>query len=123
MAFASQGTISVEFSDGLTALYFVPDQDYSNKHAKRKFAVFVELGNGNGAVDAIIREYGLDNNDVGVKVTVVGEELKEAVRGAWHSKVEVQVREDEVDAAGEETALAADQPPQLILTGIRIPVR
>ena len=128
MAHASQGTISVEFSDGRTTLYFVPVQDYSNKHGKKKLAVFVQLGDGNGAVDAIVREY---KDDVGVKIAVLGDELKDAVRGAWRStKVEVQVRparEREVDAAVEEPAaagaVAVAQPAPLVLTGIRIPAR
>ena len=116
MAYTSQGTVSVDFGGKQTTLYFVPEQDYSSKHKDMKFAIFVQREDGNGTAKALIREYGRNNDDVGVEIVVKKKLIKHAVRGAWHStKVEVQVKEKKKnDAAG---------GMKLVLTRIRIPVR
>lgn len=116
MAYTSQGTVSVDFGGKQTTLYFVPEQDYSSKHKDMKFAIFVQREDGNGTAKALIREYG-NNDDVGVEVVVKKKLIKHAARGAWHStKVEVQVKEKEVDVDGTKVM-------KLVLTRIRIPAR
>lgn len=128
MAYTSQGTIDVEFSDGQLKLYFVPEQGYSNKHKNANFAIFVRLGrDGNGVPNAIIRKY--DPKKDGVEIMVEEPLLEIAVRGASQQiKVEVQVVESGVnDPAGNGEATpapaAAGDLPSLELTGIRIPAR
>ena len=128
MAYTSQGTIDVEFSDGQMKLHFVPEQGYSNKHKNTNFAIFVRLGSdGNGIPNAIIREY--DPKKDGVEITVEEPLLDIAVRGASQQiKVEVQVVESGVNnpagiGAGVPAPAAARNLPSLKLTGLRIPAR
>ena len=125
MAYTSQGTIDVEFSDGQLKLHFVPEQGYSNKHKNTNFAIFVRLGSdGNGIPNAIIREY--DPKKDGVKITVEEPLFEIAVRGASQQiKVEVQVVEYTPVRTGVNAPApaAAGNLPSLELTGIRIPAR
>lgn len=128
MAYTSQGTIDVEFSDGQLKLHFVPEQGYSNKHKNTNFAIFVRLGcDGNDIPNAIIRKY--DPKKDGVEVTVEEKLLEIAVRGASQQiKVEVQVVESGVNTpagvgANAPAPAAAGNLPSLKLTGIRIPAR
>lgn len=117
MAYTSQGTVSVDFGDKQTTLYFVPEQDYSSKHKDMKFAIFVQREEGNGTAKALIREYGRNNDDVGVEVVVKKKLIMHAARGAWHgTKVEVQVKEKEFDVDDSKVM-------KLVLTRIRIPAR
>ena len=91
MSYTSQGTIRVHRNfgngDSETTLFFVPNNDYSIKHGKETFVVFVpESGNDN----AVIRKYDRDSN--GVKISAVKAGCTEAIAAATHqTKVEVRV--------------------------------
>ena len=126
MSYVSQGTISVEFelndADLRASLFFVPNCDYSIKHRRENYAVFVLEGEGENQDASIFKKI----EERGVKITLkipavhvppeetrkdelnrtfVADVAKSTVdRSSWitimsgiserHSKVEIQVNEN-----------------------------
>ena len=102
MTYTSKGTVRVEFGvandDRLAAeLLFVPDGDYSIKHGKKTFAVFVPRSG-----QPIFREYSQDK-EIRIKTTQV------PPYDCMETKVEIQVKElrNAAVAAAEAAAVVA----------------
>ena len=103
--YTSQGTIRVHYNFGkinCSKVFFVPDSDYSIKHGKKTFAVFVlqfcddatdGYNNKTKTCDnAVIKQYDRDSNGVEIDMDVTG--FTELVIAATHqTKVEVQIKE------------------------------
>ena len=127
--YTSQGTIRVycnlsnSNSKPETALFFVPEHDYSIKHRNKTFAVFVSQScdcTPQSCNKAIIREYDRDKGN-GVKIHADASACTEVISGAaaHQRKVEVQVK-----ATGDACTAGCNESKQcseLKITGITVP--
>ena len=130
--YTSQGTIRVRCSlrNGSlleTALFFVPENDYSIKHGDKTFAVFVPQScdcTPQFCNKAIIRKYDRDKGN-GVKITAASG-CTEVISGAavHQKKVEVWVKEKTSKTPeSKKKCSEAKQCLKLKLTGITVPAK